>query len=80
MFAYDLVARLFRPNRPDELWVVDITQHPTREGWACRAVVIDPYSRLMVGHATWGHLRTEPVIEAFDMANRRRRPAPGTKC
>jgi putative transposase len=77
-FAEDLVARSFRPDRPDVLWVADITQHPTREGWVYCAVVIDAYSRLVVGHAIADHLRTELVIDAFDVANWRRRPAPGT--
>ena len=61
--ADDLVARSFRPDRPDELWVADITQHPTREGWVYCAVVIDAYSRLVVGHAIADHLRTELVID-----------------
>ena len=78
VFADDLVARSFRPGGPDQLWVADITQHPTREGWVYCAVVIDAYSRLVVGHAIADHLRTELVIDAFDEANWRRRPAPGT--
>ncbi len=78
VFADDLVARSFRPAGPDGLWVADITQHPTREGWVYCAVVIDAYSRLVVGHAIADHLRTELVTDAFDVANWRRRPAPGT--
>jgi putative transposase len=78
VFADDLVARSFRPGGPDQLWVADVTQHPTREGWVYCAVVIDAYSRLVVGHAIADHLRTELVIDAFDVANWRRRPAPGT--
>jgi putative transposase len=72
------MARSFRPGGPDQLWVADVTQHPTREGWVYCAVVIDAYSRLVVGHAIADHLRTELVIDAFDVANWRRRPAPGT--
>ncbi len=78
VFADDLVARSFRPAGPDELWDADITQHPTREGWVYCAVVIDAYSRLVVGHAIADHLRTELVIDTFDVAHWRRRPAPGT--
>jgi putative transposase len=69
VFADDLVARSFRPGGPDQLWVADVTQHPTREGWVYCAVVIDAYSRLVVGHAIADHLRTELVIGAFDVAN-----------
>jgi putative transposase len=76
VFADDLVARSFRPAGPDQLWVADVTQHPTREGWVYCAVVIDAYSRLVVGHAIADHLRTELVIDAFEVANWRRRPAP----
>ena len=78
VFAEDLVARSFRPAGPDELWVADITQHPTREGWVYCAVVIDAYSRLVVGRAIADHLRSQLVIDAFDVANWDRRPAPGT--
>ena len=74
-FADDLAARSFRPGGPDHLRVADVTQHPTP--WVL-AVVIDAYSRLVVGHAIADHLRTELVIDAFDVANWRRRPAPGT--
>ena len=78
MFPCDLVARSFQPNRPVELWVADITQHPTREGWVYCSIATCAYSRLVVGHTVADQLRTEFVIDAFDVANWRRRPAPGT--
>ena len=77
-FVKDLVGRSFRPDGPLELRVADITQHPTREGWVYCAAVIDASSRLVVGHAIADHLRTELIIDASDVANWRRRPAPGT--
>ena len=77
-FSDDRMARSFRPDRHDVLWVADITQHPTREGWVSCAVVIDADSRLVVGHAIADQLRTDLVIDAFDVANWRRLPAPGT--
>ncbi len=65
------------PDGPDQLWVADITQHPTRQGWVYVAVVIDAWSRLVVGHAIADHLRTELVVDALQTALWRRRPAPG---
>lgn len=73
----DLVARSFRPAAPDVLWVADITQQRTWEGWWYLAVVLDAFGRRVVGWAMAGHLRTELVLEALDMAVAHRRPAPG---
>ena len=75
--APDLVQRAFRPVAPDRLWVADVTYVPTWEGWLYLAVVIDAWSRRVVGWAMADHLRTELVLAALDMALRRRRPAPG---
>jgi len=47
--ADDLVDRLFRRERPNQLWVTDITEHPTREGKVYCAVVLDAFSRRVVG-------------------------------
>ncbi len=70
----DLVRRQFRPDGPDRLWVQDITQHPTREGWIYLAVVIDAWSRRVVGWSIADHLRAELVVDALEMARLRRRP------
>jgi putative transposase len=70
----DLVKRQFRPQRPDRLWVQDITQHHTREGWVYMAVVIDAWSRRVVGWSIADHLRAELVVDALEMARLRRRP------
>jgi putative transposase len=45
----DLVDRRFRRGGPNELWVTDITEHPTREGKVYCAVVLDAFSRRVVG-------------------------------
>ena len=47
--AEDLVDRRFRRSRPNELWLTDITEHPTREGKVYCAVVLDAFSRRVVG-------------------------------
>ncbi len=70
----DLVHRQFRPDRPDRLWVQDITQHRTAEGWVYMAVVIDAWSRCVIGWSIADHLRAELVVDALEMARLRRRP------
>jgi putative transposase len=73
--APDLVSRRFEAMGPDQLWVADITYVPVREGFLYLAVVLDVWSRRVVGWAMADHLRTPLVIEALDMALARRRPA-----
>lgn len=73
----DLVNRQFTADRPDRLWVTDITQHRTGQGWLYCAVVLDVYSRRVVGWSIADHLRTELVIDALDMARWRRKPPAG---
>ena len=70
----DLVKRRFRPDGPNRLWVQDITQHRTGEGWVYLAVVIDAWSRRVVGWSIADHLRAELVVDALDMARLRRDP------
>lgn len=70
----DLVQRTFVADRPDTLWVTDITQHRTDEGWVYCAAVIDVFSRRCVGWSIADRLRTELLIDAVDMARIRRRP------
>jgi len=74
----DLVQRNFTADAPDRLWVTDITQHRTREGWVYCAVVLDVFSRRVVGWSIADHLRTELVVDALEMARWRRQPTPGT--
>lgn len=72
--APDLVERDFGMTAPDRLWVADITYVPTWSGFLYLAVVLDAWSRRVVGWSMAGHLRTELVLDALDMAIRRRRP------
>jgi len=72
--APDLVERDFTADGPDQLWVADVTYVPTWEGFLYLSVVLDAWSRRIVGWAMAGHLRTELVLEALDMALRRRHP------
>ena len=70
----DLVQREFVAERPDALWVADITYVPTGSGFLYLAVVLDVFSRRIVGWAMAGHLRTELVLAALDMAVAQRKP------
>lgn len=75
--ADDLVNRKFHRLRPNELWVTDITQHRTREGWLYCAAVLDAYSRRIVGWSIDSKQDSTLVVNALDMAIRNRRPDPG---
>jgi len=72
--APDLVQRHFTAEAPDQLWVADITYVPTSSGFLYLAVVLDVFSRRIVGWAMEPHLRTELVLKALDMALWQRRP------
>ena len=72
--APDLVQRTFAAQGPDRLWVADVTYIPTWAGFLYLAVVLDAFSRRIVGWAMANHLRTELVLEALNMAVWRRRP------
>lgn len=73
--APDLVDRNFTAAKRDQLWIADITYIPTWGGFLYLAVVIDAWSRRVVGWAMATHLRTELVLDALDMALARRRPS-----
>jgi putative transposase len=75
--APDLVERNFTPPGPDRLWVADITQQRTDQGWLYVAVVLDCFSRRIVGWSMAEHLRTELVLDALDMAIAQRQPGAG---
>ena len=72
--AIDLVERRFYAEGPDRLWVADITYVPTWAGFLYLAVVMDVYSRRIVGWAMETHLRTELILSALEMALTQRRP------
>jgi putative transposase len=75
--AEDLVQRNFNPTEPDRLWVMDVTEHPTKEGKVYLAVVLDAWSRRVVGWSIADHIRSELVVDAVQMAIWRRRPPAG---
>ena len=64
----DLVKRQFTAAKPNQLWVCDMTYIRTWIGFAYLALVIDVYSRRLVGWALTTHLRTELPLEALEMA------------
>jgi putative transposase len=72
--APDLVQRAFRADAPNQLWVADITYVPTWAGFLYLAVVLDAFSRRIVGWAMATHLRTQLVLDALEMALLQRRP------
>ncbi len=72
--APDLVDRDFTASGPDQLWVADITYVGTWAGFLYLAVVLDVWSRRIVGWAMATHLRTELVLEALNMALWQRKP------
>ena len=73
----DLVQRQFNATEPNALWIADITYLPTWQGFLYLAVIIDTYSRRVVGWSMANHLRTELVLDALEMALWNRRPGPG---
>jgi transposase InsO family protein len=71
----DLVERRFYAEAPNRLWVADATYIPTWAGFLYLAMVLDVYSRKVVGWAMGNHLNTELMLAALDMAIAQRRPA-----
>jgi putative transposase len=69
------VERNFAADRPNQLWVADITYVPTAAGFLYLAVVLDAFSRRIVGWAIETHLRTELVLAALEMAIGQRNPS-----
>ena len=72
--APDLVDRDFTAAGPNQLWVADITYVPTAAGFLYLAVVLDAFSRRIVGWSMANHLRAELVLDALEMAVGQRRP------
>lgn len=70
--APDLVNRQFRADRPDALWVTDLTYVATRTGMAYVCFIVDAFSRRIVGWRVASHMRTDMVLEALEMARRSR--------
>ena len=74
----DLVNRRFTVDGPNKLWVSDITEHPTDTGKVYLGVVLDAFSRRVIGWSIADHLRAELVVDALQMAIWRRQPAERT--
>jgi putative transposase len=72
--APDLVDRNFTASGPNQLWIADITYLPTAAGFLYLAVVLDVWSRKVVGWSMANHLRAELVLDALEMAIGQRRP------
>ncbi len=75
--APNVLDREFTTSAPDQAWVTDITYVRTWEGWLYLAVVIDLFSRRVVGWSVADHLRAELVLDALNMAIGRRLPDAG---
>lgn len=75
--APNLLAQVFEAERPDQLWLADITYIPTDEGWLYLAALLDMYSRRIVGWALSDSLHRQLVIDALQMALVTRQPSPG---
>lgn len=73
----DLIGRDFTAQAPNLRWSADITYVPTDQGWLYLAVVMDLFSRRIVGWAMADHMRAELVCDALAMAVTARRPGPG---
>ncbi len=75
--AANVLDRNFEPARPDQTWTADITYIPTNEGWLYLAVVMDLYTRMIIGWSMETRMTRELVINALRMAYFRRKPQPG---
>jgi putative transposase len=75
--AANLLDRNFVAEKPDQVWLADITYIPTGEGWLYLAVILDLFTRKLVGWAMREHMRVELTRAALTMAIQRRRPGPG---
>ena len=73
--AVDLVQRRFYAEAPNRLWVADITYVPTWSGFLYLAMVLDVYSRRIVGWAMDTNLKTGLILEALEMAIVQRQPS-----
>jgi putative transposase len=75
--APNVLDQEFTAEKPDAVWLCDITYIPTGEGWLYLAGVMDLCSRRIVGWSMAEHMRVELVLDALGMATGQRDPAPG---
>ena len=75
--APNLLGRRFAAERPDAVWLADLSYRPTDEGWLYLAAIEDLATREIVGWSMADHLRSGLCVDALVMALQRRRPEPG---
>ena len=75
--AANLLDQNFVADQPNQVWLADITYIPTSEGWLYLAVILDLFTRKVVGWAMRDHMRAELTIAALTMAIQRQRPGAG---
>jgi transposase InsO family protein len=75
--APNLLERNFKADKPDAVWVADITYVWTARGWTYLAVILDLFSRCVVGWSIDDNMRTELVLKALEMAEGQRNIKPG---
>jgi putative transposase len=75
--AQNTLDRQFDPKQPNQAWVTDITMIRTYEGWLYLAVVVDLYSRQVVGWSMQSRMHSDLVLKALMMAIWKRKPGPG---
>jgi putative transposase len=73
----NLLGRNFTVSKPDKVWVSDITYITTSEGWLFLCIILDLFSRKIVGWSMKDHMRTSLIIDALDMAYKSRQPGEG---
>lgn len=72
--APNLLQRGFTAHQPNQVWTTDITYLPTAQGWLYLTVILDLFSRQIVGWSMKSHMKAELVTDALRMAWFRRRP------
>jgi transposase InsO family protein len=75
--AENLINRRFKTDRPNKVWLSDITYIRTREGWLYLSAVLDLYNRQIIGWSMEDRLTQNLVLQAFQQALGRRKPDPG---
>ncbi|MDM8535674.1 IS3 family transposase [Desulfobacterales bacterium HSG17] len=73
----DLVKRDFKPPKPDQVWVSDLTYIKTRSGWLYLCIILELFSRKVIGWSMDKKMKTNMFIKALDMAYENRIPEPG---
>lgn len=75
--SLNILNRNFNPEKPNAAWALDITYIPTRSSWAYSCVVIDLYSKGVMGYSVSSSMNTDLVLEALEKAIRFRNPGKG---